>query len=108
MFDTSSYIFSTLSLCSCIVLTLGLRCLIYSSLVAISFFFSVDIQTEAVKKIFILSSQISVYDGSAWSFDASRSMFYLHNFLTTQPELNLRSSGVKKELTVRIDKDRTK
>ncbi|XP_025080425.1 maltase A2-like [Pomacea canaliculata] len=42
---------------------------------------------------------ISVYDGSAWSFDASRSMFYLHNFLTTQPELNLRSSGVKKELT---------
>lgn len=40
MFDTSSYIFSTLSLCSCIVLTLGLRCLIYSSRAAISFFFS--------------------------------------------------------------------
>jgi len=41
---------------------------------------------------------ISVYDGSVWSWDEGRGECYLHQFLETQPELNLRSSAVQREL----------
>jgi len=40
----------------------------------------------------------SVYNESAWSFDISRKQCYLHQFLSSQPELNLRSSGVQGQL----------
>jgi len=41
---------------------------------------------------------LSVYGESAWTYDIDRDQCYLHQFLNTQPELNLRSSAVKKEL----------
>ncbi|CAH1772622.1 unnamed protein product [Owenia fusiformis] len=40
----------------------------------------------------------SVYGGSAWTYDSDRQQCYLHQFLTQQPELNLRSAQVREEL----------
>ena len=36
----------------------------------------------------------SVFDGSAWRWDARRGQYYLHNFLTEQPDLNLHEPQV--------------
>lgn len=37
---------------------------------------------------------ISVFGGSAWQFDAVRRQYYLHNFLTEQPDLNFHNPEV--------------
>ncbi len=38
---------------------------------------------------------LSVMGGSAWEWDASTSQYYLHTFLTKQPDLNWRNPAVK-------------
>lgn len=40
----------------------------------------------------------SVFGGPAWTWDARRSQYYMHNFLTEQPQLNLHSSSVQDAL----------
>lgn len=40
----------------------------------------------------------SVFGGPAWTWDARRSQYYMHNFLTEQPQLNLHSPGVQEAL----------
>ena len=40
----------------------------------------------------------SVFGGPAWTWDARRSQYYMHNFLTEQPQLNLHSPGVQDAL----------
>ena len=37
----------------------------------------------------------SVFGGPAWTWDAKRRRYYLHNFLPTQPDLNFRSEAVQ-------------
>ena len=37
---------------------------------------------------------ISVFGGSAWMFDARRKQYFLHNFLTSQPDLNFHNPEV--------------
>ncbi|MEZ5895213.1 MAG: alpha glucosidase [Parvularculaceae bacterium] len=37
----------------------------------------------------------SVFGGPAWSWDARRRQYYLHNFLTSQPDLNLHNRDVQ-------------
>ena len=37
---------------------------------------------------------VSVFGGSAWRFDAVRRQYYLHNFLTAQPDLNFHNPDV--------------
>ena len=37
---------------------------------------------------------LSVFGGSAWSWDARRRQYYLHHFLPSQPKLNLRNPAV--------------
>ncbi len=37
---------------------------------------------------------LSVFGGSAWTWDPRRRQYYLHNFLTHQPKLNLRNPAV--------------
>lgn len=37
---------------------------------------------------------LSVFGGSAWSWNAERRQYYLHHFLTSQPKLNLRNAAV--------------
>ena len=37
---------------------------------------------------------LSVFGGSAWSWDPRRRQYYLHHFLATQPKLNLRNDKV--------------
>lgn len=41
---------------------------------------------------------LSVFGGSAWQWDARREQYYLHNFLTSQPDLNLHHAPVQEAL----------
>ena len=40
----------------------------------------------------------SVFGGPAWAWDARRAQYYLHNFLTEQPDLNVHSVAVQDAL----------
>ncbi|MCE9596994.1 MAG: alpha-glucosidase [Spirochaetia bacterium] len=40
----------------------------------------------------------SVFGGSAWEWDQSTECYYLHSFLTEQPDLNWRNPEVKKQI----------
>lgn len=40
----------------------------------------------------------SVFSGAAWTWDASRKQYYLHNFLSQQPDLNIHTPAVQEEL----------
>ncbi|GJL90545.1 MAG: alpha-amylase [Hyphococcus sp.] len=41
---------------------------------------------------------MSVFGGVSWEWDARREQYYLHNFLTSQPDLNLHSRAVQDAL----------
>jgi alpha-glucosidase len=41
---------------------------------------------------------LSVFGGSAWSWDGRRMQYYLHNFLSSQPDLNFHTPEVQAEL----------
>lgn len=38
---------------------------------------------------------LSIFGGSAWEWDARRCQYFLHNFLTSQPDLNFHSPDVR-------------
>ncbi len=41
---------------------------------------------------------LSIFGGSAWQWDARRLQYYLHNFLTSQPDLNFHTPAVQDAL----------
>lgn len=41
---------------------------------------------------------LSIFGGSAWQWDARREQYFLHNFLTSQPDLNFHSASVQDAL----------
>jgi alpha-glucosidase len=41
---------------------------------------------------------LSIFGGSAWSWDTRREQYYLHNFLASQPDLNFHNMGVQDAL----------
>ncbi|MEO1676586.1 MAG: alpha-amylase family glycosyl hydrolase [Pseudomonadota bacterium] len=41
---------------------------------------------------------LSVFGGSAWEWDGERMQYFLHNFLTEQPDLNFHNPDVRSEL----------
>lgn len=41
---------------------------------------------------------LSIFGGSAWEWDAERMQYYLHNFLTEQPDLNFHNPDVRSEM----------
>ncbi|MFC4670938.1 alpha-amylase family glycosyl hydrolase [Seohaeicola nanhaiensis] len=41
---------------------------------------------------------LSFFGGSAWQWDSRREQYFLHNFLTSQPDLNLHSEAVQSAL----------
>ncbi len=41
---------------------------------------------------------LSVFGGPAWQWDSHRQQYYLHNFLVSQPDLNLHNSAVQDAL----------
>ena len=44
------------------------------------------------------SNWLSIFGGSAWQWDPTRLQYYLHNFLTSQPDLNLHNPEVQEAL----------
>lgn len=51
---------------------------------------------------------LSIFGGSAWTWDTRRCQYYLHNFLVSQPDLNFHNPDVRKALlkTVKFWLDR--
>ena len=51
---------------------------------------------------------LSVFGGTAWAWDTRRCQYYLHNFLTSQPDLNFHNPAVRKAIlqTVKFWLDR--
>lgn len=45
---------------------------------------------------------LSVFGGSAWTWEARRGQYYLHNFLKEQPDLNLRNPKVQDALLAEV------
>jgi alpha-glucosidase len=41
---------------------------------------------------------LSIFGGSAWAWDPTRMQYYMHNFLTSQPDLNLHNPEVQDRL----------
>ncbi|MDO8884764.1 alpha-amylase family glycosyl hydrolase [Pseudotabrizicola sp.] len=41
---------------------------------------------------------LAIFGGSSWQWDARREQYYLHNFLTSQPDLNLHHEPVQEAL----------
>jgi alpha-glucosidase len=41
---------------------------------------------------------MSIFGGSAWSWDEQRQQYYLHNFLTSQPDLNYHCPAVREQV----------
>ncbi|MFN3970992.1 MAG: alpha-amylase family glycosyl hydrolase [Gemmobacter sp.] len=41
---------------------------------------------------------LAIFGGSAWAWDGRREQYYLHNFLTSQPDLNLHCEAVQEAL----------
>ncbi|MBT9245258.1 DUF3459 domain-containing protein [Gemmobacter fulvus] len=41
---------------------------------------------------------LSIFGGSAWQWDGRREQYYLHNFLTSQPDLNFHCEAVQEAL----------
>jgi alpha-glucosidase len=41
---------------------------------------------------------LSIFGGSAWAWDPTRMQYYMHNFLTSQPDLNLHNPQVQDRL----------
>ncbi|HEX8044565.1 alpha-glucosidase family protein, partial [Rhizobium sp.] len=41
---------------------------------------------------------LSIFGGSAWAWDPTRMQYYLHNFLTSQPDMNLHNPQVQDRL----------
>ena len=41
---------------------------------------------------------LSVFGGTSWEWDSRRRQYYLHNFLTTQPDLNFHNPAVRQAL----------
>jgi alpha-glucosidase len=46
---------------------------------------------------------LSIFGGSAWQWDTRRCQYYLHNFLTSQPDLNFHNTQVQEEVLKVVD-----
>ncbi|WP_247646336.1 alpha-amylase family glycosyl hydrolase [Deefgea sp. CFH1-16] len=46
---------------------------------------------------------LSVFGGSAWQWDSRRCQYYLHNFLSSQPDLNFHCKAVQKALLAELE-----
>jgi alpha-glucosidase len=45
---------------------------------------------------------LSVFGGSSWQWDTRRKQYYLHNFLTSQPDLNFHNPAVQEALLASV------
>ena len=45
---------------------------------------------------------LSIFGGVAWQWDSTRCQYYLHNFLSEQPDLNFHNEDVQKEVLANV------
>ncbi len=46
---------------------------------------------------------LAIFGGSAWQWDPIRKQYYLHNFLTSQPDLNFHNPAVQKQMLEEVE-----
>lgn len=46
---------------------------------------------------------LSIFGGSAWQWDTRRQQYYLHNFLTSQPDLNYHSPTLRAQILEEVE-----
>ncbi|QNM98520.1 alpha-glucosidase family protein [Chitinimonas koreensis] len=46
---------------------------------------------------------LSLFGGSAWQWDSRRGQYYLHNFLTSQPDLNFHNPVVRRQMLDEVE-----
>jgi len=46
---------------------------------------------------------LSIFGGSAWQWDTCRQQYYLHNFLTSQPDLNYHCPEVREQILEEVE-----
>jgi len=46
---------------------------------------------------------LSIFGGGAWQWDARRKQYYLHNFLTSQPDLNFHNTDVQQQMLSELE-----
>ena len=46
---------------------------------------------------------ISIFGGSAWHWDETRRQYYLHNFLSSQPDLNFHSDALRAQILEEVE-----
>jgi alpha-glucosidase len=46
---------------------------------------------------------LSIFGGSAWQWDERREQYYLHNFLTSQPDLNFHNDALRQRLLQEVE-----
>ncbi|NQY64272.1 MAG: alpha-glucosidase [Alteromonadaceae bacterium] len=46
---------------------------------------------------------LSIFGGSAWQWEPRRQQYYLHNFLTSQPDLNFHNEDVRKHVLDNVE-----
>ncbi len=46
---------------------------------------------------------ISIFGGSAWQWDETRKQYYLHNFLSSQPDLNFHSDALRAQILEEVE-----
>jgi len=46
---------------------------------------------------------LSIFGGGAWQWEPRRQQYYLHNFLTSQPDLNFHNSAVRQAVLANIE-----
>ncbi len=46
---------------------------------------------------------ISIFGGSAWQWDETRKQYYLHNFLSSQPDLNFHCDALRRQILEEVE-----
>ena len=59
--------------------------------------------TDAKENDELPNNWLAIFGGSAWQWDNSREQYFLHNYLTNQPDLNYHSDGLRSQILEEVE-----